>query len=61
MRITVEVKSSYGSDLVYPACETSRMLAELIGAKTFTPAKLAIIRRLGYEVTAKAPAVPVLP
>jgi hypothetical protein len=37
--------------VVYPACETSKKLAELIGTKTFTNAALHKLVDLGYEMT----------
>lgn len=49
--IYVTVRNVYGNDLVYPACEKSRLLAELAGRKTLTPSDLRTIRELGYDVT----------
>ena len=46
--ITVTVKDVYGKRTVYPACETSRKLADLIGTKTFTERAIAQIKDLGY-------------
>jgi hypothetical protein len=50
MKIFVTVKNVYGNDLIYPACEKSRLLAELAGRKTLTKSDLRTIRALGYEV-----------
>ena len=55
MNITVQIKNVYGKELIYPACETSRLLAELIGTKTFTRRDLDLIRRLGYLVGVATP------
>ena len=51
MNITVRVTNNYGSRAVYPACETSRKLADLIGTKTFTPAALVKLDALGYIIS----------
>ena len=51
MNITVRVTNNYGSRAVYPACETSRKLADLIGTKTFTHAALQKIESLGYVIS----------
>jgi hypothetical protein len=53
-KITVSIESVYGRNLVYPACETSQLFCDLIGAKSFTPSQLRIIKVLGYEVQVKA-------
>ena len=51
MNITVQIKSNYGNRAVYPACDTSRKLAALIGTKTFTDAAIEQIKALGYVFT----------
>lgn len=51
MNILVRVTSNYGQRAVYPACDTSRKLAELIGTKTFTHAALQKIEALGYVIS----------
>lgn len=53
MVITVEIRFNYGIRAIYPECHTARLLAALAGTKTFTPASLETIRRLGYEITVK--------
>jgi chromatin remodeling complex protein RSC6 len=49
--ITVTVKNVYGNRLLYPACDVSRKLAELIGTKTFTRRDVDRIIGLGYNFT----------
>lgn len=51
MNITVEVRTVYGEDKFYPACEASRLFAQLLGQTTLTRPNLQIIKQLGYEVT----------
>ena len=48
--ITVQVRSVYGSDLVYPADDAALLFARLIGAKTFNAQQLATIKALGYAI-----------
>ena len=50
MKLFVEIQQVYGKPTLYPACEKSKLLAELIGAKTITESKLKTIRALGYQV-----------
>ena len=49
-QIFVTIRNIYGNDMIYPACEQSRLLAELANHKTLTPSDLRIIRKMGYEV-----------
>lgn len=51
MEIQVIVKSVYGNTLVYPVCDKAKLLAKLVGKKTFTVESLRIIIDLGYTVT----------
>lgn len=57
MNITVEIKNVYGNQSVYPACDTSRLLAQLAGTKTFTRHALDTIKRLGYSITVAQPTI----
>lgn len=50
MDIEVTVKNVYGENKVYPACDTSRKLADLIGTKTFTDRAIQQLRDLGYNI-----------
>ena len=51
LQITLKTKSVYGNDLIYPICETSKKLANLINKKTFANYDLKIIESLGYQIT----------
>tara|TARA_R110000751_G_scaffold172733_1_gene279112 strand:- start:124 stop:303 length:180 start_codon:yes stop_codon:yes gene_type:complete len=55
--IHVEVKESYGNKRIYPACNLSKQLLALTGGKTFTDKNIQIIKDLGYEPRAIAPAI----
>ena len=54
MKIFVEMKNVYGNDLIYPKCETAKLLAELACHATLTQRDLSVIKRLGYEVIRQA-------
>jgi hypothetical protein len=57
MTITVTVRDIYGIPTIYPACETSKLLARLAGTKTLTRQALETIKSLGYTVTVTAPTI----
>ena len=57
MNITVEIKNVYGNQSVYPACDTSQLLAKLAGTKTFTRSALDTIKKLGYSITVAQPKI----
>lgn len=56
-RITVQIKSVYGEEKVYPACPVSVIFARMVGTKTLTPETLRHIRALGYEIAVEQPRV----
>ena len=43
---------------IYPACETSSLLAQLAGTKTLTLEALKIIKALGYTVSTDQAPIP---
>ena len=57
MNITVEVKHVYGRITIYPACETSQLLAKLASHKILTPTDLRVIKQLGYTVEVATPTI----
>jgi hypothetical protein len=50
LKITVRVRNIYGNKTVYPACDKSKIFAQLAGHSTLTRATLDGIRRLGYLI-----------
>jgi len=48
--ITVRITNNYGNQAVYPVCDTAKKLADLVGAKTFTPATIDKLLGLGYTL-----------
>ena len=49
-KITVQLKSVYGTEKFYPACPLARLFAEIAGTETLTPATLKRVRKLGYYI-----------
>jgi hypothetical protein len=50
MHITVRIKSNYGTQMLYPVCDTGKLFARLVGRKTLTLADIETIKALGYTV-----------
>jgi hypothetical protein len=55
MQITIEIKSVYGRELIYPGCEVSHIFAQLANKKTLDEVDLKLIKDLGYDIKIKAP------
>lgn len=53
--ITVQVRTVYGVDTVYPSCPKSAIFAAIAGTKTLTNATLCQIEALGYTIEVEAP------
>lgn len=49
-KIRVGVDNSFGRRRYYPACDLSRVLAELTGHKSLTDEQLAILTREGWAI-----------
>jgi hypothetical protein len=50
--ITVERKTVYGNDLIYPSCEKALAFAKLTGKKTFSLMDIKLMQFLGFDVEA---------
>jgi len=48
------VKNVYGRRLVYPDCETSKLLTQLTGNTTISEDQLKILEDIGFKITMKA-------
>jgi hypothetical protein len=53
MLIQVEIKQVYGNETIYPACETSKLFAQIANTRTLTRAAINSIKALGYGVEVK--------
>ena len=49
----VQVKSVYGKDTVYPACESTKSFCELLNQTTLTERDIKYIKALGFKVYRK--------
>lgn len=49
MKLSIQVKSVYGRDLVYPRCKQSQLLAQLLNVKTFSEFHIGKLKALNYE------------
>lgn len=50
MKIQVEVKNVYGTELIYPVCDKAKLFGNIAGTKTLTMSVLRNIERLGYQI-----------
>ena len=48
--IKVSIKNVYGSDIIYPICDTAKEFASIAGTKSLASRTIKSIRRLGYSV-----------
>jgi hypothetical protein len=55
--ITVQIKTVYGNEVVYPACPKALLFATIANTKTLTRETLENIGRLGFEIRVEAPKV----
>jgi len=44
----VKVKPQWGKDVLYPACQNSRLLVRLSNSKTVTPENKKILEQMGF-------------
>lgn len=50
MEIIIRLKNNYGQQVAYPACNKSKLFAQLADTKTLTKQTINIVKALGYEV-----------
>jgi ATP phosphoribosyltransferase len=54
-KIVVSVRSVYGADKIYPACETAKLFADIAGTTTLREQDLRRIQKLGYHIVVSQP------
>ena len=54
MNIKVTIKSVYGTELVYPACEVSQAIVLMKGTKTLSRHDIHLMKKLNWNVEVKA-------
>lgn len=50
MQITVQIRTVYGVEQVYPVCDQARMFAAVAGTKTLTHSALQAIEAGGHTI-----------
>lgn len=53
MNLTIELKTVYGNNLVYPICNKAIILCQLTNQKTFSKFAINKLKELGYTFTQK--------
>ena len=48
-RLRVEGKRNYGTDHIYPKCDTSKLLISMSPNKTFTPTDINNLKKQGFS------------
>jgi len=57
MQALVEIKTHYGTQYIYPLCDTAKKLAALTGKKTFSHSDIKTIKALGYSIDVQQPEI----
>jgi hypothetical protein len=57
MNATVQIKTHYGTQYIYPICQTAQHLAALTGKKTFSHSDIKTIKALGYSINVQQPEI----
>lgn len=50
MEITVEIKTLYGIDRIYPVCPKAKLFADIAHTKTLSKHDIDKIKELGYSI-----------
>ena len=51
MQLHIKIENKYGNDLIYPCCDNSKLICQLLGTKTIPNDKAKILKELGYTFT----------
>lgn len=54
MELLIKIKNVYGNETVYPVCENSQLMCELLKVQTFTERSINILKKLGYTFTVQS-------
>jgi hypothetical protein len=57
MNATVQIRMHYGTQYIYPICDTATKLCALTGKKTLSHADIKTIKALGYSITVQQPEI----
>ena len=53
MNLTIELKTVYGNDLIYPVCDKAKKLCQITNQKTFSQFAIQKLKEVGYTFTQK--------
>ena len=53
--LQVRIGHVYGTPLVYPVCDSSKLFAKIAGTKTLTKETINIIKEMGYIIQVEQP------
>jgi len=53
MNLTIELKTVYGNDLIYPVCDKAIKLCQITNQKTFSQFAIQKLKEVGYTFTQK--------
>lgn len=48
--IVVKLRTTYGQQIIYPACEKARVFTKMLAQQTLTPYNISCIKELGYTI-----------
>lgn len=57
MTITVQIKTHYGTQYIYPICDEAQALCALTGKKTLSQKDIQLIKYLGYSIEVQQPEI----
>lgn len=55
MTATIEIRSVYGNEAIYPVCDRAKLFADIAGTKTLTRRTICQMEALGFEIICKQP------
>jgi hypothetical protein len=57
MKITIQLRESYGGTRAYPVCPVAKLMAELAERTTLTARDLSTIQKMGYAIECQSSGV----
>ena len=52
-KLIVKIVNNYGTEMLQPLCDSSKLIVKLLGTKNITMTNAVILKRLGYEFEIK--------
>jgi hypothetical protein len=51
--LTVKIERVYGEDKIYPVCQTSHLICDLLEQKTLTQRNITRLKEIGFSIEVK--------